>query len=242
MAGNGIQARASGHVLAVAAGIALALCVVLLTFQVLLTPAPTRAFAESFVNDAASPASHAELVETACATLAYCVGDPSAELPLGTDDATSYTPDVMGHLDDVKGFFSGMTVAAVVAAVVLAAAIVALVLLCRRSGGTAALKKPLSRILVIAPVALLAILAGLAIFAVVDFNRLFNMLHALFFSSGSWLFPYDSLLICSLPEEFWMAMGVLWLVLIVVVCAVLLVCGIVIARRSRAAARRAAQA
>ena len=32
------------------------------------------------------------------------------------------------------------------------------------------------------------------------------------FSQGNWMFYVDSLLICSLPTEFWMGMGVCWLV------------------------------
>lgn len=57
------------------------------------------------------------------------------------------------------------------------------------------------------------VLALLAVWAIIDFNGLFTVFHQLFFAQqGNWTFPYDSLLICSLPEAFWMGMGVVWVV------------------------------
>ena len=53
---------------------------------------------------------------------------------------------------------------------------------------------------------------ALVIWALLSFNDLFSTLHGLFFSEGSWTFPYDSLLITMYPLNFWIGMGVVWLV------------------------------
>ena len=190
-----------------------------LTFQVLLTPLPTHLLADRFVRDDLSPASHAELVEVAEKTLAYCARYPGAELDSlkGYDSSTSFTSDVIGHLDDVEVFFSGMKLAALVAAACVAASLVAL----RRVAGRARFRRQAGRAMVASVCVVGAVVAVMVIVALVDFNAL----HSLFFSSGSWLFPYDSLLICALPEEFWMSMGVLWAVLVVIACAALLIAG-----------------
>lgn len=219
-------------VLSFAAGAALALSILLLTFQVLLAPPLTRLYADRFVNDAASPATHEQLVDAACATLAYCTGDDDAPIPYGTDDSVAYTPEVMGHLDDVRGFFSGMGVAAFLAALVLVVSVLLLALLTRRRGAQAAFRRMLSRVLLVAPCLVLAVIAAAGIFALVDFNALFNLLHSFFFSSGSWLFPYDSLLICALPEDFWAMMGLTWLLMVVAASAVLILASVILRRRS----------
>ncbi len=51
----------------------------------------------------------------------------------------------------------------------------------------------------------------LGIWAAIDFNGLFSQFHRVFFSQGNWTFPTDSLLICALPTDFWMGMGLIWL-------------------------------
>ena len=63
-----------------------------------------------------------------------------------------------------------------------------------------------------AGLAVIVALAAFGAWAVVDFDGLFTAFHQLFFAQqGNWTFPYDSLLICALPEAFWMGMGVVWL-------------------------------
>ena len=77
----------------------------------------------------------------------------------------------------------------------------------------------------------MVLLVALVVWAIVDFYTMFNMLHSLFFSSGSWLFPYDSLLICALPEQFWMAMGVIWLVITVFLSIIFIIIGAKLRKR-----------
>jgi integral membrane protein (TIGR01906 family) len=43
-----------------------------------------------------------------------------------------------------------------------------------------------------------------------DFSSFFTAFHGLFFASGTWTFPADSLLIRLFPERFWMASGAAW--------------------------------
>ena len=210
--------------------IAIAACILTVTFQVLLTPAPTRAFATFYVDDETSPMGHDYLVETACKTLAYCTGDEDAGLPVGDDESIAYTPEVMSHLDDVTGFFSGMRLAAIVAVLVAMAAIFALWVACRERGRGAPARAG-ARVMIVSAVVVLVFLGALLAWAAIDFYGMFNMLHSLFFASGSWLFSYDSLLICALPEQFWMSMGALWAVLILIVCIALIIAGIVVRRR-----------
>lgn len=218
------------NVLVVLMSVAIAILVVTGTFCILLTPYPTHAFASLFVADDVSSVSHDELVETAEQTLAYCNADPDAELPLGDDEQTSYTEDVVGHLDDVTVFFSGMKMTAAVSAVAVVALLVLIFASARKGSADQPDAKPSSVAGMLASRAMLAgaivvavLLVAIAAAALIDFNSIFNFLHSFFFASGSWTFPSDSLLICALPEEFWMAMAVLWGAILVVVLAALVI-------------------
>jgi hypothetical protein len=244
-------------ILVVIGSISLAVAIITLTFMVLLTPWPTQFFASKYVDDADSPMSHDYLVEVACQTLEYSNGNKDADLPVGDDYRTSFTPDVFEHLDDVAVFFTGMKVAAVVSSVVLAVVLFALWRTTRRwgssgkhvkgpdglaasageaSGDSQKFKLMVSRTLLAGVVIVLALLLLIAIAAFIDFNTIFNALHSLFFSADSWLFPYDSLLICSLPERFWEAMAALWAVMLLVVMVVLIVVAVVLRKKSKRAA------
>ncbi len=43
-----------------------------------------------------------------------------------------------------------------------------------------------------------------------DFDTFFSAFHGLFFSAGTWTFSYDSLLIRTFPEPFWVTAGAVW--------------------------------
>jgi len=62
----------------------------------------------------------------------------------------------------------------------------------------------------------LAILAGL-----LDFDALFAWFHSLFFAEGTWVFPYEALLIRVFPLRFWIAAGATWGVLVLIAAAFL---------------------
>ena len=63
------------------------------------------------------------------------------------------------------------------------------------------------------------------IWAFVDFDSLFNQLHTLFFTGGSWVFPADSLLITLFPESFWMGMGIVWVAVSILACLIVSLIG-----------------
>ena len=56
--------------------------------------------------------------------------------------------------------------------------------------------------------AVLVLLAGLA--GTLDFDALFSAFHGLFFAEGTWMFPGDSLLIQTFPEQFWATAAGIW--------------------------------
>ena len=66
--------------------------------------------------------------------------------------------------------------------------------------------------------------------ATADFSAFFAAFHGLFFASGTWTFPSDSLLIRLFPERFWIASGAAWAVLLSLGAAVLLACPVVLRR------------
>lgn len=81
-------------------------------------------------------------------------------------------------------------------------------------------------VLIGAGAGVLAALIVLGVWAIADFNGFFTAFHQLFFAQqGNWEFPYDSLLICSLPEAFWAGMGIVWLGTSIVLSALSVVVG-----------------
>lgn len=67
----------------------------------------------------------------------------------------------------------------------------------------------LSRSFKIAALLVLLLILGLVIWSFNDFNGMFNFIHSLFFSKGSWVFSENSLLICMFPESFWILMAII---------------------------------
>ena len=76
-----------------------------------------------------------------------------------------------------------------------------------------------------AGVSVLAVFALLAAWVAIDFDGFFAQFHSLFFAAGTWTFSWDSLLICMYPPEFWVGMGVIWLVVTVACCVVCITIG-----------------
>lgn len=59
------------------------------------------------------------------------------------------------------------------------------------------------------------------VIGVVDFNAFFTWFHSLFFAKGTWVFPYEALLIRVFPPPFWIAAGAAWGILVLIAAAVL---------------------
>ncbi len=147
----------------------------------------------------------------------------TASLPLlksvfsGASELYCYSENTVSHLDDCYKLISRAFPFLIVAAAV---AIVGLVFT-----GVVGRKRSVGSVLFSVGIIVIVAFVVLGIWAVVDFNGFFRMFHQLFFSQGNWEFPYDSLLICALPTEFWMGMGVIWLVVAFAVSILSIVIG-----------------
>lgn len=186
--------------------VVLAVAMLSITFSLLLTPWPTKLFAQMFADEGPSGYTHAQMVDVASGILDYSLGNDDADIPIGTDQTTALTENELVHLRDCRGLFLGVIHLAIASGIVA----VALSILLRALGR----KRILGRSFRIAAILVLALIVVCVVFAAKDFTAFFNYLHHFFFTSGSWLFPWDCLMICALPEPFWVAMGVLWVVLL----------------------------
>ena len=86
-------------------GLVLALWLIAVSFMVVLSAPVTHVLADMTVDTSGSIHSHEYLVSIAEAARAFSLGDDAAPIPQGTDDRIAFTPDVIGHLLDVRGVF-----------------------------------------------------------------------------------------------------------------------------------------
>ncbi|MGB4593251.1 MAG: DUF1461 domain-containing protein [Coriobacteriia bacterium] len=127
-------------------------------------------------------------------------------LPPRVAGQEAFDEAAVSHLEDVRDVILAarwVTIVALVALCILVAHAVA-------HGAQAALARGFKW----AGFALLSILVVVAAAGIIDFDALFSGFHSLFFASGTWVFPYDALLIRIFPLPFWAAAGALWAVLV----------------------------
>lgn len=136
---------------------------------------------------------------------------------LGAYPAFGLDDEVYAHLDDCYALISGALPVLWLAAAAAAASLAALL----HAGKT----RDAGRALFAGPCVLLAFMAVCGVAAAIDFEGFFALFHGLLFPQGNWTFPADSLLICMLPEGFWMGMGALWLAVTLAACIVSMVIG-----------------
>ena len=185
------------------------------------TPLPTRVLSQAYATDSISPYTHDELVKAAIAIYDYSFASHDADALNATMDelvaaaqadgrapgnaqGEEYRLDsaAISHLDDCYALASAVKVP-LIAIAVLAIAAAAHV-------GVRAGRKNLGRVLACAGGLTIAAFAAFGAAALIDFDAFFALFHGMFFTQGTWTFWYRSLLICSLPEGFWMGMGILW--------------------------------
>lgn len=121
----------------------------------------------------------------------------------GASELYCYSENTVSHLDDCYALVAKAFPLLIIA---LAVAIVGLVFT-----GVTGRKRAVGSVMLAAGVMVNVAFVTLGVWAAVDFDGFFRAFHQLFFSQGNWEFPYDSLLICALPTEFWMGMGAVWL-------------------------------
>ncbi len=215
-------------------------------------PATTETLAHATVDEASSPFSEEQLVFSALLIRDYTVGSHDTEMlargivALNEQASTPYaslTPDrifdapethslskdAIDHLDDVHHVVTAATYAIAALAFVAGALVIAV--------GTRAGKRLVGSAFAGAGATVLIGFALLGIVALIDFDWFFATFHSLFFANGSWTFPYDSLLITSLPTAFWVGMGVIWLVTSSFLSILCICIGIVLRRHRRATTR-----
>lgn len=160
--------------------------------------------------------------------------------PLDAMDALAKVSDryaldaaAVSHLEDCNRLITGMS--SWLGMIGVAAIIVGVLLGVRRQWAA------LAFMLRMGPAALVALLAVLGVWGLVDFNGLFAAFHSLFFVDGTWTFSYDSLLISMYPLDFWMGMGGVWLATSVGLGALCFIGGCVAAWRAQVQGRRLAE-
>ncbi len=196
------------------------------SFCLLLSPPPTIIFSNLFSTERGTGMSHEEVVDVAQKVREYCVGESEVDLPWGAyDTPTTLSSNARVHLNDVRAVFHwSMLFTAFNVGGSILSLIIHLLCRCRRRLGTIYISAALTAIV------LALVVAGCAIF---NFDGAFTVLHSLFFVGDSWLFPGDCLLICALPEPFWIAMGASWIVFILFFGALTWILGSALRRNKR---------
>jgi integral membrane protein (TIGR01906 family) len=183
----------------------------------------------SIAAHTSEPEERERLAEVALAVRDFSLGNDYAAMPTGEDYRTAITPDAISHLLDVRIVF----VTSVLAFVVFLLAILVLLIIAIKRKKAATLAHPfiIGGILPLAAAALL----GLAV--AIDFGAFFTWMHGIFFADGTWTFPADSLLIRSLPFNFWFACAVVWAGCMALLCIISIATGMLISRRQKSSDR-----
>jgi integral membrane protein (TIGR01906 family) len=216
--------------LVAATALALALTLIGSAFHVVLNFGIAHAIAEETVDTANSAVGHDELVAIADMTLRYVCGDTSVNFPRGVDDRVAYTDDIIAHLDDVTAFISTVRNTTLICIPLL---VVFLLIQYGVTRGSGMFKRLLGWTLLVggALPALLVLVIGIG--CIIDFYTMFNFLHGFIFKAGSWYFSYSSLLICALPESYWIDMAMVLLGSLALMCCLCMAAGVLLIRRWR---------
>lgn len=160
------------------------------------------------------------------------IEDSAGESPITVNDnlakiSQRYALDeaAFDHLDDCYRVISAIESVLLGASVAFIASLGLLAAMQRRLAAKA---------LLLAPCILMATLVICGTWAFLDFASFFETFHRiLFFQStqGSWVFPYDSLLISMLPTPFWIGMGAIWALVSSLACVACILVGKRIASR-----------
>jgi len=197
-----------------AVGFALALVVVGTAVLPLTSPGFTRALSGRFSLAAEAGLPPERMLEVAEQVRAFVVTSEADTLPETVDGRSGFDAGAVSHLIDVRRVLS--------AARLLTGLLTALVTiwiaieLARKRPERIADALRAGAILAVAFV----VLAAAA--AVLDFERFFTAFHGVFFRSGTWTFAFDSLLIQTFPEPFWVSCGAAWAALTVLGAGALL--------------------
>ena len=141
----------------------------------------------------------------------------------GASELYCFSQETISHLDDCHNLAKAAIPWAIAIVILAFAGIVF-------TGATGGARR-VGGVLMAAGAIVVIGFAALGIWAFVDFTGLFAAFHNLFFNAGSWVFPYDSLLICALPTEFWMGMAAIWLAVAVLLSILSFITGLKLRKR-----------
>ena len=216
------------------AGLGLAVFLIGLSVVPLTIPAFTRVLSSrvSLAEEAGLP--RQQIVSIAEQVREFVVDGDTDTLPTTVDGRDGFDASAVSHLRDVRRVLAAARVATGVLAALLALAL-----------GVEVARKRTDRIAdaLLAGAVCSAVLVAVALLAAAsDFEAFFSAFHGVFFTSGTWTFSYDSLLIQTFPEPFWVTCGAVWAGLVAVGAAAMAV-GAVALRRgyARHAARSASR-
>jgi integral membrane protein (TIGR01906 family) len=142
------------------------------------------------------------MAEVAEQVRGYVVDDDGRNLPAAVDGRPAFDDAAVSHLLDVRHVLEVVHILSGVLALVLVLGLVFEV----------ARKRTMliAEALAAGAVWSVALVAGCIVVALLDFDWFFSAFHRLFFDSGTWTFPGDSLLILTFPEPFWVTAGAVW--------------------------------
>lgn len=197
-----------------AAALAISLCAAGIAIEPLKTPMFTRILVERYAESDEARVPDAEMARVA-EQVRHRVVSPGrgGELPETVSGRPGFDESAVSHLDDVARVLLGARVVTLVLAVLLAAFGAAAFRAGAFRGITSALRASAG--------ACFAVVVLAVFVATSDFDAFFAAFHGLFFAEGTWTFSYDALLIRLFPEQFWIAAGVSWGVVTIVIAGLL---------------------
>jgi len=185
-----------------ALGLAFALLVLGISLVPLTQPAFTRVFSARYALAEDAGLSGPRMLEIAEQVRVFVTDADAPALPATVNGRPGFDAAAVSHLVDVRNVLLGAQLLTGILAGIVTLWLAVEVARRRTERIAAAMHAG-----AITSVALVGIAALAGVF---DFERLFSAFHTLFFSAGTWTFPYDSLLIQTFPEPFWITGGLAW--------------------------------
>lgn len=190
-----------------AVGLSLALLVVGASLIPLTQPFFTRQLSQRFSLVQEAGLSPERMLEVAEQVRAFVASPGGTTLPTTVDGRPGFDEAAVSHLADVRSVI--FAAAVFTAGLALLLGVWLALRLSRRQFDRLASALWAGAV---ACLVFVLLMGGAGLF---DFDSLFTAFHGVFFAEGTWTFSYDSLLIQTFPETFWVAAGVAWAGLIV---------------------------
>ena len=194
-------------------GIALAALVLGVSVSLLTGHAFTRLLASRYSLAAEAGLPRERMLDVAEHVRAFVVDGDAQTLPATVDGRPGFDAAAVSHLLDVRQVLDSARIVTGLLSALLTIWLGVHIARKRTQGIAAALRAGAITSTVIVVLA--------AVIAVSDFESFFSAFHRLFFTSGTWTFSYDSLLIQTFPEPFWVTAGLAWGGLVLVLAAAL---------------------